>query len=43
MKMDQEKELIGMEYPGRVINIDNMIKSLGGLTNVSKVVSYKQK
>lgn len=43
MKMDHEKELIAMEYPGRVLNIDNMIKSLGGLANISKVVSYNRK
>lgn len=43
MKMDQGKELIAMEYPGRVLNVDNMIRSLGGLTNISKVVSHNRK
>lgn len=32
-------ELIGLEYPGRVENADNMLKTLGGLNNISKVVN----
>lgn len=36
----EDRDLVGVEYPGRVENVDNMIKTLGGLTNISKVVSY---
>lgn len=35
----EDRELVGVEYPGRVVNVDNMIKTLGGLTNLSKVVN----
>lgn len=38
-----ERNLIGIEYPGRVENVDNMIRSLGGLTNISKVVCNMDK
>lgn len=34
----EDRDLIGVEYPGRVENIDNMVKTLGGLNNISKVV-----
>lgn len=34
-------ELIGLEYPGRVENVDNMLKTLGGLNTISKVVILK--
>lgn len=36
----EDRDLVGIEYPGRVENVDNMIKTLGGLTNISKVVSH---
>lgn len=36
--MEEERKLIAVEYPGEVKNIDNMIRTLGGLTNISKVV-----
>lgn len=39
----EERNLIGVEYPGRVENVDNMIRSLGGLTNISKVVCNMDK
>lgn len=35
----EDRDLVGVEYPGRVENVDNMIKTLGGLTNFSKVVN----
>lgn len=31
-------DLVGLEYPGRVENVDNMLKTLGGVNNISKVV-----
>lgn len=31
------KKLVAIEYPGLVENKDNMIKTLGGLSNISKV------
>lgn len=34
----EDRNLVGVEYPGCVKNVDNMIKTLGGLTNISKVV-----
>lgn len=34
----EDRNLVGIEYPGRVENVDNMIKTIGGLTNLSKVV-----
>lgn len=34
----EDRDLVGIEYPGRVVNVDNMIRTLGGLTNISKVV-----
>lgn len=34
----EDRNLVGIEYPGRVENVDNMIKTIGGLTNFSKVV-----
>lgn len=36
----EDRDLVGVEYPGRVENVDNMIKTLGGLTNISKVVNF---
>lgn len=36
----EDKDLVGVEYPGRVVNADNMIRTLGGLTNISKVVRF---
>lgn len=36
----EDRNLIGIEYPGRVENVDNMIKTIGGLTNFSKVVRF---
>lgn len=36
----EDRDLVGIEYPGRVENVDNMVKTLGGLTNISKVVSF---
>lgn len=36
----EDIDLVGVEYPGRVENVDNMIKTLGGLTNISKVVKW---
>lgn len=38
----EDRDLVGVEYPGRVVNPDNMIKTLGGLNNISRVVSYCQ-
>lgn len=38
----EDRDLVGVEYPGCVKNVDNMIKTLGGLTNISKVVCIKQ-
>lgn len=38
LKMEEDKNLIAVQYPGRVENDENMIRSLGGLTNISKVV-----
>lgn len=35
----EDRDLVGIEYPGRVENVDNMIKTIGGLTNLSKVVN----
>lgn len=35
----QEYELI--EYPGRVVNTDRMLSTLGGIVNISKVM-YKK-
>lgn len=35
----EDRDLVGIEYPGRVVNVDNMVKTLGGLTNISKIVS----
>lgn len=35
----EDRDLVGVEYPGRVLNPDKMVKTLGGLTNISKVVS----
>lgn len=35
----EDRDLIGLEYPGRVENVDNMVKTIGGLTNLSKVVN----
>lgn len=37
-EMEEEKDLVAVEYPGRVQSVDNMIRSLGGLRNLSKVV-----
>lgn len=34
----EDRDLVGVEYPGRVENVENMVKTLGGLTNISKVV-----
>lgn len=40
VKMEiEDRDLVGVEYPGRVLNPDKMVKTLGGLTNISKVVS----
>lgn len=42
MKMDLtnlNKRLWAIEYPGLVQNKDNMIKTLGGIANISKVNS----
>lgn len=36
----EDRNLVGVEYPGRVENVDNMVRTLGGLTNISKVVSF---
>lgn len=38
----EDRDLVGVEYPGCVKNVDNMIKTLGGLTNISKVVGNKE-
>lgn len=38
----EDRDLVGVEYPGCVKNVDNMIKTLGGLTNISKVVCTQQ-
>lgn len=40
--MDEENEwidrkLVGVEYPGDIRNADEMIKTLGGIVNISKV------
>ncbi|XP_055315965.1 general transcription factor 3C polypeptide 5 [Sitodiplosis mosellana] len=39
----EDRDLVGVEYPGRVVNPDNMVKTLGGLTNISKVVCNMDK
>lgn len=36
------RNILGIEYPGIVKNDDYMLKTLGGLTNISKVVSIDQ-
>lgn len=36
-------ELIGIEYPGRVENVDNMIETLGGIQELSKGLEEKQR
>lgn len=38
----EDRDLVGVEYPGCVKNVDNMIKTLGGLTNLSKVVGIEK-
>lgn len=35
-----DRNFVAVEYPGRVENVDNMIRTLGGLTNISKVVNF---
>ncbi|XP_031623492.1 general transcription factor 3C polypeptide 5-like [Contarinia nasturtii] len=39
----EDRNLVGVEYPGRVENADNMVKTLGGLTNISKVICNMDK
>lgn len=34
-----DNDLLCVEYPGRVENADNAVRTLGGLTNISKVVN----
>lgn len=33
----QDRDLVCVEYPGIVKNIDTVIKTLGGMSNISKV------
>lgn len=37
--LQQEYEVI--EYPGRVVNTDRMVATLGGIVNISKVGRYQ--
>lgn len=37
------RQLIGIEYPGRVENVDKMIETLGGEQEISKAFEQKQK
>lgn len=32
-----EKSLVCVEYPGRVVNVDKMINTLGGIRSISTV------
>lgn len=38
----EDRDFVGVEYPGCVKNVDNMVKTLGGLTNISKVVGIEE-
>lgn len=41
MNLDNlHQEILAIEYPGIVKNVDYMLETLGGLTNISKVVSF---
>jgi general transcription factor 3C polypeptide 5 (transcription factor C subunit 1) len=37
------REFIGIEYPGRVQNVNNMIETLGGDNEISRAFDEKQK
>lgn len=37
------KELIAIEYPGKVVNLDRMIETMGGIEELSKGFCEKQK
>lgn len=43
METEDGRDLVGVEYPGCVKNVDNMVKTLGGLTNISKVICNMDK
>lgn len=43
LRSDNIREFIGIEYPGRVINVDNMIETLGGHQELSRSFDEKQK
>lgn len=42
-KQRELKEFISIEYPGRVVNNDKMVESLGGIEELSKGFQEKQK
>lgn len=40
MDLNSSKELICVEYPGRVLNPDRAIQTLGGINQISEVMLY---
>lgn len=42
-RSEEISELVGVEYPGKVENVDKMIETLGGIQELSKGFEEKQK
>ena len=42
-KGDKIPSLVGIEYPGRVENVDKMIETLGGIEDLSKAFAENEK
>lgn len=43
LNFTSERNLVMVEYPGKVVNVDKMLSTLGGLKNVSGVITGEQK